>query len=205
MMIREPLELQRLRYWQGQMLRSRDLRDQVATEAQLRWWHNRALHNVFGVASGFEVTRKVKAELNGQIVVVELSDHSVKIELNDQSVEVKLNNQLEVELNGQTVMVQLNGQTVMVQLNDQAVVVNLSDQPVIVYPGIAYDCFGRGLILAQPYSAPVPPEDIDSKEWTLLARYRETDEFPRRLAFACLERRPVWRSSRCSLGNRATR
>jgi hypothetical protein len=49
-------ELQRLRYWQGQMLRSQDFRDQLAIEAQLRWWHNRALHNAFGIASGFRVT-----------------------------------------------------------------------------------------------------------------------------------------------------
>jgi hypothetical protein len=49
-------ELQRLRYWQGQTLRSQDFRDQLAIEAQLRWWHNRALHNAFGVASGFGVT-----------------------------------------------------------------------------------------------------------------------------------------------------
>src|SRR6516225_2672470 len=47
--------LQRLRYWQGQMLRSRDFRDQLAIEGQLRCWHNRAMHNAFGVASGFKV------------------------------------------------------------------------------------------------------------------------------------------------------
>ena len=47
--------LQRLRYRQGQMLRSQDFRDQVAVEAQLRWWHNRALHNAFGVARGLAV------------------------------------------------------------------------------------------------------------------------------------------------------
>lgn len=49
-------EMQRLRYWQGQKLRSRDFRDQTSFEAQLRWWHNRALHNSFGVSYGFEVT-----------------------------------------------------------------------------------------------------------------------------------------------------
>jgi hypothetical protein len=48
--------LERLRYRQGQMLRSRDFRDQLAIEAQLRGWHNRAMHNAFGVADGFEVT-----------------------------------------------------------------------------------------------------------------------------------------------------
>jgi hypothetical protein len=49
------LELERLRYWQGQTLRSVDFRDQLAIDAQLRWWHNRAVHNTFGVAKGFEV------------------------------------------------------------------------------------------------------------------------------------------------------
>lgn len=49
-------ELQRLRYWQGQKLLSRDFRDQVSYESELRWWHNRALHNAYGVSYGFEVT-----------------------------------------------------------------------------------------------------------------------------------------------------
>jgi hypothetical protein len=49
--------LQRLRYWQGQALRSRDLNDQVAFDALLRAWHNRALHSpagesVYGVREG---------------------------------------------------------------------------------------------------------------------------------------------------------
>jgi len=46
----EQRELQRLRYRQGQMLRSRDFRDRQGIEAQLRAWHNRALHNTYGVA-----------------------------------------------------------------------------------------------------------------------------------------------------------
>ena len=49
-------ELQRLRYWQGQKLLSRDFRDQVSYESELRWWHNRALHNAYGVSYGFQVT-----------------------------------------------------------------------------------------------------------------------------------------------------
>jgi hypothetical protein len=105
-------ELQRLRYWQGQMLRSCDFRDQMAIEAQLRWWHNRALHNAFGVAEGFE------AELKGQ--------------------------------------------------------------SVIIHRGLAYDCFGRELILItdMPFSLPAGP--IPDAGITLLARYRETHQFPRK-------------------------
>ncbi|HZE70856.1 MAG TPA: hypothetical protein VE135_15205 [Pyrinomonadaceae bacterium] len=53
---KRPFTLERLRYWQGQKLLGRDFRDQRSYEAQSRWWHNRALHNAFGVAYGFEVT-----------------------------------------------------------------------------------------------------------------------------------------------------
>jgi hypothetical protein len=57
-------ELERLRYRHGQMLRSRDARDQVRIQAQLRWWHNRALHQAFGVVEGLRV-------VDGQQVTVE--------------------------------------------------------------------------------------------------------------------------------------
>ena len=49
-------QFERFRYWQGQMLRSRDFRDQANIEAQLRWWHNRALHTTHGVSLGLEVS-----------------------------------------------------------------------------------------------------------------------------------------------------
>jgi hypothetical protein len=48
----ERRKLERVQYWQGQMLRSRDFHDIEAGEAQRRWWHNRALHNAYGVAEG---------------------------------------------------------------------------------------------------------------------------------------------------------
>ena len=56
MAITQPLEIHRQRYWQGQLLRSRDFNDQYKVEAQLRWWHNRALHNVYGVSFGLNVS-----------------------------------------------------------------------------------------------------------------------------------------------------
>lgn len=56
MSTKRPSTLERFRYWQGQKLLGRDFRDQRTYEAQLRWWHNRALHNTFGVAYGLEVT-----------------------------------------------------------------------------------------------------------------------------------------------------
>ena len=52
----ERRDLERLNYWQGQMLRSRDFRDDAAIQAQRRWWHNRALHAAFGVSYGLRVT-----------------------------------------------------------------------------------------------------------------------------------------------------
>ncbi|MFC7387814.1 hypothetical protein [Sphaerisporangium rhizosphaerae] len=45
----------RLRYARGQRILARDLRDQAAFDAQMRWWHNRAAHHAGGVASGLEV------------------------------------------------------------------------------------------------------------------------------------------------------
>jgi hypothetical protein len=50
------LELERVHYEPGQTLASADLRVQVDGAAQLRWWHNRALHTAFGVAAGLEVS-----------------------------------------------------------------------------------------------------------------------------------------------------
>jgi len=52
----ERRDLERFTYWQGQMLRSRDFRDDAAFEAQRRWWHNRALHAPYGISYGLEVT-----------------------------------------------------------------------------------------------------------------------------------------------------
>jgi hypothetical protein len=50
------INIERIRYWQGQELRARDFRTQTFSEAELRWWHNRALHNTFGIRSGFHVS-----------------------------------------------------------------------------------------------------------------------------------------------------
>jgi hypothetical protein len=52
---RRPVDIQRLRDVPRELLRSRDLRDRAAASDQLRWWHNRALHDAFGVASGMSV------------------------------------------------------------------------------------------------------------------------------------------------------
>lgn len=47
-------ELDRFRFWQGQELRSHDFQELERVEDQRRWWHNRALHNSYGVIEGLQ-------------------------------------------------------------------------------------------------------------------------------------------------------
>jgi hypothetical protein len=107
-------EIERLRFWQGQRLRSRDFRDQAVYEAMLRWWHNRALHIAYGVRYGFEVSLE---EDDGVIAAVEVGC------------------------------------------------------------GLAYDCFGRELILQAPQRVRLPDFAEPPARLTLLARYKESGEF----------------------------
>jgi hypothetical protein len=44
------------RYWHGQRLEADDLRRQEHTFEQVRWWHNRAMHDAVGVTHGLEAT-----------------------------------------------------------------------------------------------------------------------------------------------------
>jgi hypothetical protein len=61
--------LERVQYWQGQMLRARDFLDLQAVEAQRRWWHNRAVHNAYGVAEGLKsLPNSALSEVTGIIV-----------------------------------------------------------------------------------------------------------------------------------------
>src|SRR5678815_1790192 len=99
--------MQRLKYWQGQKLLSRDFRDQTSYEAQLRWWHNRALHNAYGVSYGFAVT---------------LIDTRVRIDC-----------------------------------------------------GVAYDCYGRELILQAPRELVLPEPADDFASVTLVASFDAGD------------------------------
>jgi hypothetical protein len=100
-------EMQRLKFWQGQKLLSRDFRDQTSYEAQLRWWHNRALHNAYGVSYGFAVT---------------LDDTRVRIDC-----------------------------------------------------GVAYDCYGRELILQTPRELTIPAPDDKFASVTLVASFDAGD------------------------------
>src|SRR5689334_14739644 len=109
MTTRGKVKIERMRYWQGQKLRARDFSDQVAGEAQLRWWHNRALHNTFGVREGFKLF----------------------------SVEPGTNAQAAIEP-------------------------GVPLATILVQPGLAYDGFGRELILQTVLLVPVPA--IQSEE-----------------------------------------
>jgi hypothetical protein len=103
----EERELERVRYEQGQVIRSRDFNDQAANEDQLRWWHNRSLHNAYGVVSGI---------LNG--FAVQLTDPATK--------------------------------------------------EFTVRPGVAYDCFGRELILTRERKTRLPDEIAEGTAILLL-------------------------------------
>jgi hypothetical protein len=50
------LDFERFIYRQGQLLASRDFRDQQRMEAARQWMHNSAAHNVWGIALGYELS-----------------------------------------------------------------------------------------------------------------------------------------------------
>jgi hypothetical protein len=121
----EHKKLERVRYWEGQLLRSGDFREIAGVEAQRRWWHNRAIHDAYGVREGFQL------KLAG------------------------------------------------------------TPRRVIVFPGIAYDCFGRELILCKPQTVPLPVNLHPKKRapLSLLIRYCEPrcDSSSARIPQVCLE------------------
>lgn len=121
----EHKRLERVRYWEGQLLRSADFREIAAVEAQCRWWHARAVHNAVGVRKGFE------PGLEG------------------------------------------------------------IPRRVVVSPGIAFDCFGRELLLDKPQVVPFPANLHRTKaaDLYLLIRYREPRCGSRsaRISHACFE------------------
>src|SRR5678816_315402 len=68
-------ELERVRYWQGQLLASGDLNTQLRVDQQLRWLHNRSLHSAYGIALGLELerdetTKEIKIDDDGNVTVV---------------------------------------------------------------------------------------------------------------------------------------
>ena len=108
-------ELERLRYWQGQKLGNKDFRAQALIEAQLRSWHNRALHNAFGISLGLKVTRVPDTDVFTAVSVAR---------------------------------------------------------------GVAYDCYGRELLLQTARDIPLPSTGSQPpSRMTLLFAYKETLEY----------------------------
>jgi hypothetical protein len=62
-------KLGRVQYWQGQMLRSADFLDIERIEAQRRWWHNRAVHQAYGVYLGMKATQSTDSSGTAEILV----------------------------------------------------------------------------------------------------------------------------------------
>ncbi|HET8782149.1 MAG TPA: hypothetical protein VFM63_07010, partial [Pyrinomonadaceae bacterium] len=56
-MAQNPRELERVRYWQGQLLASGDLNTQMRVTEELRRLHNHSLHQAYGVAIGLQLER----------------------------------------------------------------------------------------------------------------------------------------------------
>jgi len=74
-MAQNRMELERVRYWQGQLLASGDLETQLRVDQQLRWLHNRSLHQAYGIAIGLELerdetTKEIKIDDDGNVTVV---------------------------------------------------------------------------------------------------------------------------------------
>ena len=55
------LPFERFRYWAGQQVRARDFSAQLAEVDRLTSWHNRAVHDAFGVRFGLDVTGTIVA------------------------------------------------------------------------------------------------------------------------------------------------
>lgn len=61
--------LVRLRYRRRQLLAGDDLRREVTDNTELQWWHNRAVHDAFGVVSGLETVLAVNGEATFVVVM----------------------------------------------------------------------------------------------------------------------------------------
>jgi hypothetical protein len=50
-----PVRLDRIHHVPRELLRSRDFRDALEADSQLQWWHQRAVHDSFGIVEGLAV------------------------------------------------------------------------------------------------------------------------------------------------------
>jgi hypothetical protein len=102
--------LERLQYWEGQRFLSSDFRVQESSANEYRWWHNRSLHNAYGINMGLTATTDAAG--------------------------------------------------------------------VALSCGLAYDCYGRELLLPSPVSIPFPKSLAADRPYFLVASYN-TGESPR--------------------------
>jgi len=65
MSLSRPVEIERVRHVPGELLGSRDLGAQVHADAELMWWHQRALHDVPGIVAGLTAA----GQPDGSVVV----------------------------------------------------------------------------------------------------------------------------------------
>jgi len=63
-------ELQRIRYKKGQSFSSKDLTDDNNIASSLRWLHNRALHDVYGINEGLGITGIT--DTNGKLISLDV-------------------------------------------------------------------------------------------------------------------------------------
>ncbi|HEV7675051.1 MAG TPA: hypothetical protein VGQ12_11025 [Candidatus Angelobacter sp.] len=63
MAIKHANQLERVRYWEGQLLSSGDLETQMRVVAELRRLHNRAVHGAYGIAIGLQASDIVNGAL----------------------------------------------------------------------------------------------------------------------------------------------
>ena len=54
-----PMAMEQFTFWDGQTLRSSDLNDFLKVETSRRRWHNRALHNAYGISFGLEAVQNL--------------------------------------------------------------------------------------------------------------------------------------------------
>jgi len=73
-------EIQRLRYWQGQKLKSKDFQDQLSYNLLLQAWHNRALHDAYGVRTGLQVSLENDEVVIKSGVVYDIHGHELVLE-----------------------------------------------------------------------------------------------------------------------------
>jgi predicted RecA/RadA family phage recombinase len=63
MAMNSPIQLERVRYWQGQLLASGDLELQMRVVAELRRLHNQAVHSAYGIAIGLSAGKLTEESL----------------------------------------------------------------------------------------------------------------------------------------------